>query len=129
MPIYEYACSHCGKTSDVFQKLSDPAPEQCPACGAEKSLSRVVSRTSFVLKGGGWYSDLYASNKKAEAPAAEGAKPADAPPAATSSTAPPAAGATSSAGGSPNGGSSGGTSSGATSSPTPAKTTGGGEKT
>jgi putative FmdB family regulatory protein len=64
MPIYEYACSNCGKVSDVLQKMSDPAPEKCEHCGAEGTLTRVVSRTTFVLKGGGWYSDLYGSSKK-----------------------------------------------------------------
>jgi len=64
MPIYEYACKTCEKTIDVLQKVSDPTPETCSACGAQGSLSKVVSRTSFVLKGGGWYSDLYSSTKK-----------------------------------------------------------------
>ncbi len=64
MPIYEYSCQSCGKTIDVLQKVSDPTPAACTACGTEGSLSRVVSRTSFVLKGGGWYSDLYSSTKK-----------------------------------------------------------------
>ena len=64
MPIYEYACSQCGKIQDVLQKMNDPAPETCEHCGASKTLSRKVSRTSFVLKGGGWYSDLYGSSKK-----------------------------------------------------------------
>lgn len=64
MPIYEYACGSCGKTIDVLQKVSDPTPEKCSACGTQNSLSRVVSRTSFVLKGGGWYADLYGSTKK-----------------------------------------------------------------
>lgn len=64
MPIYEYACPSCGKIQDVLQKVSDPAPNLCAACGAEGPLQRMVSRTSFVLKGGGWYSDLYSSTKK-----------------------------------------------------------------
>ncbi len=64
MPIYEYACKSCEKTIDVLQKVSDPTPEACSACGAQGSLSKVVSRSSFVLKGGGWYSDLYSSTKK-----------------------------------------------------------------
>ena len=64
MPIYEYACPSCGKIQDVLQKVSDPAPTLCAACGAAGPLQRMVSRTSFVLKGGGWYSDLYSSTKK-----------------------------------------------------------------
>jgi putative FmdB family regulatory protein len=64
MPIYEYSCQSCGKMIDVLQKVSDPTPESCGACGAQGTLSKVVSRSSFVLKGGGWYSDLYSSTKK-----------------------------------------------------------------
>ncbi|CAM4528048.1 MULTISPECIES: FmdB family zinc ribbon protein [Corallococcus] len=64
MPIYEYGCSACGKTIDVLQKMSDPTPAACTACGAEGTLSKQLSRSSFHLKGGGWYSDLYGSTKK-----------------------------------------------------------------
>ena len=71
MPIYEYVCSQCEKTTDVMQKVSDPAPGTCPSCNAEGTLSRMVSRTSFVLKGGGWYSDLYGSTKKSESSKSE----------------------------------------------------------
>lgn len=93
MPIYEYSCKECGKLSDVLQKLNDPAPEKCPGCGAAGSLSRVVSRTSFVLKGGGWYSDLYGSAKKESK--SESA-PAGSPPTATSTSPPATSGASSS---------------------------------
>ncbi len=68
MPIYEYACSQCGKLNEVIQKISDPTPAQCEGCKAGGTLSKVVSRSSFVLKGGGWYSDLYSSTKKESAP-------------------------------------------------------------
>src|SRR5688572_30467099 len=64
MPIYEYVCESCGKLNEVLQKVADPAPEQCDACNAKGPLQKVVSRSSFVLKGGGWYSDLYGSTKK-----------------------------------------------------------------
>ncbi len=76
MPIYEYECSQCHQTSDALQKVNDPAPETCPRCGAQNTLSRLLSRTSFVLKGGGWHADLYSSSK----PKSDGgeAKPAPA---------------------------------------------------
>jgi putative FmdB family regulatory protein len=96
MPIYEYTCSQCQKLSDVLQKLNDPRPEKCPACGAEGTLSRVVSRTSFVLKGGGWGADLYGSKKsteKSDSPPAEGAKPSDASASPGTAAAPAAASA------------------------------------
>lgn len=86
MPIYEYTCDSCGKTVDVIQKVDDPPPEKCEACGKQGSLKRQVSRTSFVLKGGGWYSDLYGSVKKKEG--ATGSPTATSP--STSSTTPSA---------------------------------------
>ena len=61
MPIYEYACKKCGRVVESFQKASDPGPKTCAKCGGR--LGRVISHTSFQLKGGGWYKDLYASAK------------------------------------------------------------------
>jgi putative FmdB family regulatory protein len=70
VPIYEYVCGACAQLTEVMQRVSDPAPA-CPACG-EAKLARIMSRTSFQLKGGGWYSDLYSTpNKKGEGGAAE----------------------------------------------------------
>jgi putative FmdB family regulatory protein len=53
MPIYEYQCEKCGEVFEVFQKVSDPAPKS-HACGSRK-IKRLMSQTSFVLKGSGWY--------------------------------------------------------------------------
>ena len=92
MPIYEYQCSACGKTHDVIQKMNDPGLGTCESCHAAGTLSRVVSRTSFVLKGGGWYSDLYSSKKK-EGGESGGADAAKAAPAAEKTAAAPAAAA------------------------------------
>jgi putative FmdB family regulatory protein len=93
MPIYEYSCQSCEKTIDVLQKVSDPTPETCSACGATGSLTRLVSRSSFVLKGGGWYSDLYGSTKKDGASTSS-----DSGSAASTSTASSSGGAASSSG-------------------------------
>ena len=71
MPIYEFVCEACGQLTEVMQKVTDPAPAACAECG-KGPLARTVSRTSFQLKGGGWYADLYASKKEKPAP---GAKP------------------------------------------------------
>lgn len=66
MPIYEYRCNKCEATDEVLQKVSDPAPEECPSCGTKKSMEKLISQTSFQLKGGGWYKDLYSSTKPAQ---------------------------------------------------------------
>lgn len=63
MPIYEYLCESCESLTERIQKVDDPGPSKCPECGSRK-IAKLVSRTSFQLKGGGWYSDLYASPRK-----------------------------------------------------------------
>lgn len=111
MPIYEYQCQKCEKIIDVLQKVSDPAPAKCEACGAENSLSRQVSRTSFVLKGGGWYSDLYSSTKKDKSGGSgsgsgEGGSSSSSGSGTAGSSTPSSTGGTSGGGGSSSGGSS-----------------------
>ena len=64
MPIYEFNCGKCGKPTEVMQKLGE-RPPPCPHCGS-KRMTRAVSKTSFALKGGGWYADLYATPRPGE---------------------------------------------------------------
>jgi putative FmdB family regulatory protein len=66
MPTYEYACSECDNHWEEVQRITEPALEVCPRCG-KKSAHRQISAGNFILKGGGWYSDLYSSkSNKAE---------------------------------------------------------------
>ncbi len=62
MPTYEYACSNCKNQWEAIQKISEPALESCPKCN-EKTARRQISGGRFILKGGGWYADLYSSSK------------------------------------------------------------------
>ncbi|HEU4430404.1 MAG TPA: zinc ribbon domain-containing protein [Myxococcota bacterium] len=64
MPVYEYQCSACQFEFEREQRISEAPIKKCPKCGKQKA-KRLISRTSFVLKGGGWYGDLYASQKPA----------------------------------------------------------------
>src|SRR5262249_43308393 len=61
MPVYEYECKACGRDFEYQQRMSDPDKTTCEVCGG--ALDRLISRTAFSLKGGGWYKDLYASAK------------------------------------------------------------------
>lgn len=61
MPIYEYRCQKCLHEFERLQKMSDEPVQECPECG--NPVDRLVSNTSFALKGGGWYKDGYASVK------------------------------------------------------------------
>ena len=63
MPTYEYACSSCGNTWEEIQKITASPVEVCPAC-QKSTAKRQISGGSFILKGGGWYSDLYSSSPK-----------------------------------------------------------------
>lgn len=65
MPIYEYRCSDCHQIFEEWLKTFDDSPRNCPVCNGV--AERVVSNTSFVLKGGGWYVTEY-GNRKPEKP-------------------------------------------------------------
>src|SRR5689334_11464928 len=58
MPLYEYACDKCGHQFEARQRISEDPLKTCPACKAD-ALERLVSKTSFTLKGSGWYADGY----------------------------------------------------------------------
>jgi putative FmdB family regulatory protein len=57
MPIYEYQCRKCG-TFEHSQSIKDKPLRKCPRC--RSAVKKLVSASSFQLKGGGWYSDGYA---------------------------------------------------------------------
>ncbi len=66
MPTYEYLCGDCGHQWEAFQSIKDAALKVCARCGKETAERQVTGGGGFILKGGGWYSDLYGSSKKAE---------------------------------------------------------------
>jgi putative FmdB family regulatory protein len=57
MPIYEYECSKCGKTTEAVQKFSDPPLTECGQCRGQ--LRKLISMSTFHLKGSGWYTTDY----------------------------------------------------------------------
>ncbi len=59
MPIYEYECSDCGALTEAWQKITDPPLEKCDKCGGQ--LRKLISQSTFHLKGTGWYVTDYAS--------------------------------------------------------------------
>lgn len=68
--IYEYGCDICGKELEVVQKLNDPEPicdhENSDFFNKEKptKMKKMISKTSFALKGDGWYSSGYTKGTK-----------------------------------------------------------------
>ena len=58
MPIYEYQCSKCGEVFEAFQKITDEPLSQCKFC--QGKVEKLISQSSFQLKGSGWYLTDYA---------------------------------------------------------------------
>lgn len=59
MPIYEYECTSCCKVIEVIQRMTEDPLTNCPDCSGP--VNKLVSKSSFQLKGGGWYADGYSS--------------------------------------------------------------------
>jgi putative FmdB family regulatory protein len=61
MPIYEYKCKKCGEEFEVFQGIAEPAVKSCKFC--KGSVQKIMSLSSFQLKGSGWYATDYGGKK------------------------------------------------------------------
>jgi len=66
MPIYEYQCHACQSVFEEWQSGFEEKEMECPECG--ESAKRLISHSSFHLKGGGWYSDGYGGAKSGSVP-------------------------------------------------------------
>jgi putative FmdB family regulatory protein len=84
MPIYEYKCKKCGKEFEMFQGIADPAAKSCKFCRG--SVHKLMSLSSFHLKGSGWYATDYGGKK---APAVEKKKDESKSSETTEKSAPP----------------------------------------
>jgi putative FmdB family regulatory protein len=65
MPIYEYQCESCSRRFEVMQRMTEPLLAICEQCGGH--VRRLISQTSFVLKGSGWYVTDYPSDSRKKA--------------------------------------------------------------
>lgn len=74
MPIYEYACKHCGHTLDALQKMSDDSLVDCPECN-EPTLKRLISAPRFRLKGQGWYETDFKKDNQRNLSTSDGEPP------------------------------------------------------
>jgi putative FmdB family regulatory protein len=59
---YEYACSACGHAWEAEQSISAKPLTECPSCHQASAKRQVSGGAGFILKGGGWYADLYSSS-------------------------------------------------------------------
>lgn len=58
MPTYDYSCDACGNEFERQQRITEKPLKKCPKCGKLKAR-RMIGGGGFILKGGGWESDLY----------------------------------------------------------------------
>lgn len=70
MPIYEYRCAQCQNVFEEWLKSFDDDAPNCPNCGGQ--AERIMSNTTFVLKGGGWYVTEYGNKGEGPVSAAHG---------------------------------------------------------
>ena len=71
MPIYEYECSKCGHGDTDMESINAPRTKRCPKCG-KRSFTRLISASSFHLKGGGWYETDFKDKGKEKSKVEEG---------------------------------------------------------
>ncbi len=71
--MYEYSCAKCERVFEVIQKFSDAPLSECPDCGG--AVEKLVSQSSFALKGTGWYTTDYKKKSGGSGDKGGGAKP------------------------------------------------------
>jgi len=107
VPTYEYECPKCPRVFEVRQRISEKPFETCDVCGGP--VHRLLSASTFILKGGGWYVTDYPSESRKKAMKAETSS-STAPESSTASESTPSTSGTS--GGTSSSIGSGGTSNG-----------------
>ncbi len=65
MPLYEYQCTQCGEIEEAIQKFSDAPLSTCRHCAGQ--LNKLISQSSFHLKGTGWYVTDYSKKSPSAA--------------------------------------------------------------
>ena len=71
MPTYEYRCKACDHEWEREQRITEDAIKKCPSCKKMKA-QRLVGGGNFILKGSGWYADLYHKPAPKKAGSGEG---------------------------------------------------------
>ena len=71
MPTYDYECSACGHTFELFQGINDPIKKKCPECGKNKLQRLFGAGAAIVFKGSGFYQTDYRSEGYKKAAAAD----------------------------------------------------------
>jgi putative FmdB family regulatory protein len=62
MPLYEFYCEKCDKDFELMRSMNDDTNVDCPECS--NKLTKMISTSSFSLKGTGWYETDYKNKQK-----------------------------------------------------------------
>lgn len=66
MPVYEYQCTKCKKKFEMLQKINSEPLKKCISCNGD--VDKLISASSFQLKGSGWYINDYKSKDTQKSP-------------------------------------------------------------
>jgi len=66
MPIYEWYCPDCCCEEETLQEINDPSPLCTKCCDKGTKMTRKISQSSFILKGGGWFKDGYSKKSRSK---------------------------------------------------------------
>jgi len=96
MPTYDYSCDNCGHEFEREQRITEKPLKKCPKCG-EDEARRMIGGGSFILKGGGWESDLYSgpSNRSKTSAKSSESSSSSSPSSASSTSSAPKSGSSS----------------------------------
>ena len=64
MPLYEYKCVKCGKTTEKIETVAGPHLKKCPHCGGK--VEQAITAPAIQFKGSGWYVTDYAGKSAAK---------------------------------------------------------------
>lgn len=85
MPIYEYKCEHCNETFEILQNFSDEPLSECVNCH-QGPVKKLMSVSSFVLKGAGFYVNDYKKPTSSDSKSNKSTTTATAPSSSTSTS-------------------------------------------
>ena len=91
MPVYEYVCTSCGRTTEVMHGIHADGPSRCDECGG--GMRKLLSAPAIVFKGSGW------AKKDARGAGSGGSRSSGASKRSSTDEAPAAASTTSAASG------------------------------
>ncbi|MCA9075942.1 MAG: zinc ribbon domain-containing protein [Planctomycetaceae bacterium] len=62
MPTYDYKCSKCDHTWELFQSITAKPVKKCPECGKQTAKRVIGPGAGIIFKGSGFYQTDYRSD-------------------------------------------------------------------